>query len=37
MIPAMLVLDNIPEFRLKIITLDTIPFSPLILLDVIPH
>ena len=37
MIPAMLVLDIIPEFRLNIITLDTIPFSPLILLDVIPH
>ena len=29
MIPAMLVLDIIPEFRLDNITLDTIPFSPL--------
>ena len=29
MIPAMLVLDIIPEFHLDIITLDTIPFSPL--------
>ena len=29
MIPAMLVLDIIPEFCLDIITLDTIPFSPL--------
>ena len=27
MIPAMLVLDIIPEFRLDIIPLDTIPFS----------
>ena len=27
MIPAMLVLDIIPEFRLDIIVLDTIPFS----------
>ena len=36
MIPAMLVLDIIPEFRLDI-TLDTIPFSPLIPLDFIPH
>ena len=29
MIPAMLVLDIIPEFRLDIIPLDTILFSPL--------
>ena len=28
MIPAMLVLDIIPDFRLDIIPLDTIPFSP---------
>ena len=28
MIPAMLVLDIIPEFRLYIIPLDTTPFSP---------
>ena len=27
MIPAMLVLDTIPKFRLDIIPLDTIPFS----------
>ena len=28
MIPALLVFDIIPEFRLDIITLDTIPRSP---------
>ena len=37
MIPAMLVLDIIPEFRLDIIPLDTIPFSCFILLSSSPH